>query len=86
MAVGWIHVLISSAEYAFKAITAANIMSVGLKGKDCAVVLSQKKVPVGLYQRTNALELSMLTISRISSSIPHPSRTSSRFPSPSVAS
>lgn len=25
---------------------AANIMSVGVRGKDCAVVLSQKKVPV----------------------------------------
>jgi len=32
-------------EYAFKAITAANITSLGLRGKDSAVVISQKKVP-----------------------------------------
>ncbi|CAN6673059.1 proteasome subunit alpha type-1 [Trichomonascus vanleenenianus] len=32
-------------EYAFKAITSANITSLGLRGKDCSVVISQKKVP-----------------------------------------
>ena len=36
-------------EDAFKAITAANIMSIGVRGKDCAVVLSQKKVPVSVF-------------------------------------
>ena len=41
--------LMLSIEYAFKAITAANITSVGVRGKTCAVVLSQKKVPVGAY-------------------------------------
>ncbi|PGH06564.1 hypothetical protein AJ79_06503 [Helicocarpus griseus UAMH5409] len=37
-------------EYAFKAITAANITSLGVKGKNCAVVLSQKKVPDKLIE------------------------------------
>lgn len=38
--------LFVQSEYAFKAITSANINSLAIRGKDCAVVLSQKKIPV----------------------------------------
>jgi 20S proteasome subunit alpha 1 len=37
-------------EYAFKAITSANITSIGVRGKDCSVVISQKKVPDKLLE------------------------------------
>ncbi|KAJ5493085.1 proteasome subunit alpha type-1 [Penicillium diatomitis] len=51
-------------EYAFKAISAANITSIGVRGKDCAVVISQKKVPDQLIDPS-----SVSHIYKISSSV-----------------
>jgi len=51
-------------EYAFKAITAANITSIGVRGKDCAVVISQKKVPDKLIDPS-----SVSYVYRLSSSV-----------------
>ncbi|KAJ2899626.1 nucleophile aminohydrolase [Zalerion maritima] len=48
---------IQRSKYAFKAIIAANIMSVGVRGKDCAVVLSQKKVPDKLIEPSSVSHL-----------------------------
>lgn len=48
-------------EYAFKAINAENVTSIGVRGQDCAVVVTQKKVPDKLMVADTVTHLFAIT-------------------------
>ncbi|KDN52103.1 N-terminal nucleophile aminohydrolase [Tilletiaria anomala UBC 951] len=48
-------------EYAFKAITSAGLTSIAVKGKDCAVVCGQRKVPDKLFDASTITHIFSIT-------------------------
>jgi len=48
-------------EYAFKAVRNANITSIGVKGKDCVIVVTQKKVPDKLIVPSSVTHMFKIT-------------------------
>ena len=53
--------LFSSIEYAFKAINQGGMTSIGVKGKDSAVVITQKKIPDKLLDPSSVSHLHKIT-------------------------